>query len=179
VTGTIYQRVLQDRFGLLHPALRQFLGDERGGRAVGRLRVTRAGGWLRRLAGAALGLPPAGDYDLLLVMTPHGDGQRWVRHFGKHLLTTTQSDHRGLLVESSGPGSLGFELVVEGGALFFRPRRAWVLGVPVPLWLSPGIEVENVPAGSGGWRVVVRFRLPLLGPVGEYEGEVTPEEGVT
>jgi hypothetical protein len=177
--ATVYQRVLQGRFELLHPALQRFLGDERGGQATGRLRVTRPAGWLRRLAGSALGLPPAGEYDILLVVTPRGDGQLWVRHFGKHLLTTSQSDHRGLLVEAAGPGSIGFELVVEGGALFYRPRRAWMLGVPVPLWLSPGVEADNVPTASGGWRVVVRFRLPLLGPVGEYEGEVTPKVEVT
>ncbi|HEX5269593.1 MAG TPA: DUF4166 domain-containing protein [Gemmataceae bacterium] len=175
---TVYQRVLRDRFELLHPTLRRLLGDERGGRAAGRLRVTRPTGWLRRLAGAALGLPPAGEYDILLVVTPHGDGQLWVRHFGKHILSTSQSDHRGLLVESAGPGSLGFDLVIEREGLFFRPRRAWILGVPVPLWLSPYVEADNVPSESGGWRITVRFRLPLLGPVGEYEGDVMIKEDV-
>jgi hypothetical protein len=101
-----------------------------------------------------------------------------VRRFGAHTLETTQGDYRGLLVESSGPATLGFELSVERGALLFRPRRAWVLGIRLPLWLAPRIEADNWPRESGGWRVHVRFRMPLLGLVGEYEGHVMPEEGI-
>ncbi len=173
--ATIYQRVLRDRFELLPPALGRFLGDERGGRASGRLTVTRTVGYLHNLAAAALGIPPPGEYDLLLEVSPHAAGQRWVRRFGAHALETTQADYRGLLIESSGPASLGFELAVEAGALLFRPRRAWVLGIPVPLWLAPSIEADNRPEESGGWRVRVRFRVPCLGLVGEYEGLVKPD----
>jgi len=171
---TIYQRVLQDRFGLLAPALHRFLGEERG-RAYGRLTVRRSAGRFRNLGAAALGIPPSGDYDLLLEVTPNADGQRWTRRFGSRALVTTQIDHCGLLVESSGPGSLGFELIVEAGALLFRPRRAWVFGIRLPLWMAPNIEADNWPTESGGWRVHLRFRLPFLGLVGEYEGKVSPE----
>jgi Domain of unknown function (DUF4166) len=167
-------RLLQDRFELLAPALHRFLAEDRG-RAFGRLSVRRSAGRLRNLGAAALGVPPEGDYDLLLEVTLNGAGQRWTRRFGPHALVTTQIEHCGLLVESSGPGSLGFELIVEAGALLFRPRRAWVFGLPVPLWMAPNIEADNWPTESGGWRVHLRFCLPLLGVVGEYEGEVTPE----
>jgi hypothetical protein len=148
--ATIYQRVLRDRFELLAPALGRFLGEERGGRASGRLAVTRTAGRVRNLAAAALGIPPSGEYDQLLEVSPHAAGQRWVRRFGAHTLETIQSDYRGLLVESSGPASLGFELSVEGGALLFRPRRAWVLGIRLPLWLAPRIEADNWPNETGG-----------------------------
>jgi hypothetical protein len=173
--ATIYQRVLRDHFQLLSPALAGFLGNEHGGRASGRLVVRRTAGCLRRLAAAALGIPPPGEYDLLLEVLPHGTGQRWVRRFGAHRLETIQTEHHGLLVESSGQASLGFVLAVEGGALFFRPYRAWLLGIPLPLWLAPSIEADNWPRESGGWEVQVRFRVPLLGLVGGYEGHVTPE----
>jgi hypothetical protein len=173
--ATIYQRVLRDRFELLCPALRRFLGQEAGGRALGRLSVTRTAGRLRNFAATALGIPPAGEYDLLLEVTPLAGGQLWVRRFGAHTLETIQTEYRGLLVESSGPASLGFELIVGDGALFFRPCRAWVLGIRLPLWLAPCIEADNRPGDSGGWRVHLRFRVPLLGLVGEYEGDVMPE----
>jgi hypothetical protein len=176
--ATIYQRVLGDRFDSLAQALGRFLGEERGGRASGRLSVTRTAGRLRNLAAAALGIPPPGEYDLLLEVSPHAAGQRWVRRFGTHTLETIQSDYRGLLVESSGPASLGFELSVEGSALLFRPRRAWVLGIRLPLWLAPRIEADNWPNETGGWRVHLRFGVPFLGLVGEYEGDVKPEEGI-
>jgi Domain of unknown function (DUF4166) len=174
--ATIYQRVLGDRFELLAPALARFLGEEHGGRASGRLSVTRTAGRLRNLAAAILGIPPPGEYDLLLEVMPHAAGQRWVRRFGSHTLETIQADYRGLLVESSGPASLGFELSVEGGALLFRPCRAWVLGIRLPLWMAPRIEADNWPNETRGWRVHLRFGVPLLGLIGEYEGDV--KEGI-
>ncbi len=172
---TIYQRVLRDRFELLPAALGRFLGDERGGRATGRLMVTRTAGSLRPLVAAALGIPPPGEYSLLLEVVPDGRGQRWVRRFGPHTLTTHQVEERGLLVESSGPASLGFMLSVENGVLRFRVRRAWLLGVPWPRWLAPTIEADNWAREPDGWRVRVQFRVPLLGLVGQYEGDVLPE----
>ena len=175
---TIYQRLLQDRFNQLPPVLQQFLGEERGGRAAGRLTVTRSAGLLRNLAAAALGIPPAGEYDVVLEVIPLAAGQRWVRHFGNHTLTTDQTDYRGLLLEKSGPGSIGFELVIEAGTLFFRSRRAWGFGIPLPQFLSPKIESEDWERNSGGWNLRVSFQLPVLGHVAEYAGYVIPVEAL-
>ncbi len=173
---TIYERVLQERFGSLDPSLRRFLGEVRGGRAVGLLRVTRGDGPLRNAIAAGMGIPPAGEYDTALEVTPLKEGQRWRRLFGIHALETSQREYRGLLLESSGPASIGFELVVEEGSLLFLPRRAWVFGIRLPLWLAPRIEAENLPGESGGWRVRVRFGVPLLGRIAEYEGDVIAED---
>jgi hypothetical protein len=172
---TIYERVLRERFGSLNPPLRHFLADARGGRAVGLLRVTRAMGRVRNAIASGLGIPPAGEYETELDVSPLADGQRWKRRFGDYALETTQREYRGLLVEASGPASIGFELVVDQGSLLFVPRRAWVFGIPLPRWLAPRIEAENSPAESGGWRVRVRFGVPLLGQVAEYEGNVIEE----
>ena len=173
--ATIYQRILKDRFELLAPALRQFLGNECGGRVSGRLPIARTPGRLHHLAAAAMGIPPAGDYDLVLEVLPYAGGQRWVRHFGTYTLATTQKDYRGMLIEYSGPASIGFELVVQTGSLFFHPRRAWMMGIPLPLWLAPRIEAENRSMEPDGWWVCVRFAVPLLGLVAEYEGTVMLE----
>ncbi len=173
---TIYEQVLGERFRSLNSPLHRFLGDVRGGRAVGNLRVTRAEGWLRNAIAAAMGIPPAGEYETQLEVSPLADGQRWRRRFGIHALETSQRVYRGLLLESSGPASIGFELVVQEGVLLFLPRRAWVFGIPLPLWLAPRIEAENSPAQSGGWSVRVRFGVPLLGQVAVYEGDVIAED---
>ena len=172
---TIYERVLDERFASLDPSLRRFLAEARGGRAVGHLRVTRAEGRLRNAIAAAMGIPPAGEYETLLDVSPLGDGQRWKRRFGIHALETSQRVYRGLLLESSGPASIGFELVVQEGSLLFLPRRAWVFGIPLPLWLAPAIKAENSPTQSGGWSVRVRFGVPLLGQIAVYEGEMISE----
>src|SRR5436853_4741 len=103
MVNPLYQRVLGEQCDRLHPALCRFFADDRPRRAVGRLRVTRTAGWLRKLAATALGLPPAGEYDLVLEVTPHAAGERWVRRFGKHVLATNQREHHGFLRESSGP----------------------------------------------------------------------------
>jgi hypothetical protein len=172
---TIYQRVLGERFGAMDAALQRFLGSDVGGQARGRLRVRRFGGWPLGLVATAMGIPPDGEYEMHLEVTPRGDGQRWVRRFGGYTLATVQAARAGLLVEWSGPASLGFELIVADGALRFRARRAWILGMPIPLWLAPEIEAENRALESGNWWVHVRFRLPRLGPLAEYVGEVAPE----
>lgn len=169
---TLYERILRDRFPLLHPTLRSFLATKLGGSAEGPFTVTRAPGIFRRMAARFLGLPPAGEYEVRLVVMPRAKGERWIRHIGRYTLATNQAEHQGLMVETSGPGSIGFELVVDQGGLLFRPRRAWFLGLPLPLWLSPSIEAENWPDGLDGWRVVVRFRIPLLGAIGQYEGTI-------
>ena len=139
------------------------------------MRVTRAEGQLRNFIASGLGIPPAGEYDTQLEVSALGDMQRWARRFGGFALETRQREYRGLLVESSGPASIGFELVVRDGGLLFQPCRAWVFGIPLPLWLAPRIEAENSPGESGGWRVRVRFSVPFLGQVAEYEGEVIAE----
>jgi Domain of unknown function (DUF4166) len=172
---TIYERVLGERFASLNPSLRRFLGEALGGRAAGTLRVTRADGLIRNAIAAAMGIPPAGEYETQLEVTPLRDGQRWSRRFGTYALETSQSEYRGLLLESTGPASIGFELVVQEGSLLFLPRRAWVFGIPLPLWLAPRIEAENSPVESGGWRVRVRFGIPMLGQIAEYEGDVISE----
>ena len=172
---TIYQNLLKHRIDLLSHSLRQFLSQD-SGQAAGRMTVTRAPGWIRGFTAWALGIPPADEYDLALEVTPHGAGQRWARHFGKYSLTTTQYAWRELLIERKGLASLGFDLLVQGERLLFKPRRAWVLGVRVPLWLSPQIDAENWPGPAGGWHVRVAFRVPLLGQVAEYEGEVRAVE---
>jgi len=173
---TVYQRVLRERFESLHPVLHRFLGEVRGGLAVGRLRVTRSRGRLRNIIAAGLGIPPAGEYDMRLEVSPLGDAQRWIRHFGGYALKTGQREYRGLLVEASGPASIGFELIIKEGALLFQPCRAWAFGIPIPLWSAPRIVAENWPGESGGWRVRVCFGVPLLGQVAEYEGDVIAED---
>jgi hypothetical protein len=172
--ATVYQQVLGDRFALLHPLLQAFLGADCVKRAQGRMQVIRSGGWLRNSIATLMGIPPGGPYDVCLEVSPVPGGERWRRRFGEHALETVQSVRRGLLAEASGPASLGFELLVQDGGLLFRRRRAWLCGIPLPLWLAPKIEAENM-ACDGAWSVCVRFGVPVLGEVGRYEGDVGPE----
>lgn len=171
---TLYERLLRDDFATLHPVMARFLAREEGGTAQGRFEVRRGQGWLRNLFARLIGIPPAGAYDLHLEVTPIPGGQRWVRHFGPHRLTTDQLEWRGRLIERVGLASLGFELIAEKDVLHFRPRGAWVCGIPWPGWLSPRVDSWDRAADPTSWHVRVRFELPVLGYVAEYEGVVTP-----
>lgn len=174
VMPTIYQQLLGERFARLDPILQTFFSLERGGRAAGEIEVIRGKGAIRSLVAFALGIPPAGRYALELDVTEAAGRQSWRRTFGRHVLATRQRGRGELLVESTGAASLGFELRVENGAITFHPRRAWILGVPIPLWLAPDIDAENTADPAGGWLVRVNFRVPLLGLIGVYQGVVHP-----
>jgi hypothetical protein len=169
---TLYQRVLGDRFACLPAGLRTFLGNGGAKQASGPVEIVRQKGWLRNRIASLLGIPPAGHYHVRLEVIPVGRTERWLRRFAHFTLETRQRAYRGLLLESSGPGSIGFELVVRDGDLYFHCRRAWVFGVPVPLWLAPRIASENRAVASGGWSLSVRFSVPGLGQIAEYRGEV-------
>jgi len=171
----VYQHVLGDRFNDLCPGLQAFLGAASPKRALGPMRVVREKGWLRNCLASFLGIPPADQYQVSLDVLPLPHGERWQRRFGGYALETRQRAWRGLLLESSGPATIGFELIVRAGALFFLPRRAWVFGMPFPLCLSPKIEAENVETSSGSWTVSVRFSIPGVGPVASYDGEIRAE----
>jgi len=169
---TIYQQALGDQFGLLHPLLQAFLGAECVKRAQGRMHVIRGRGWFRHTIANLLGIPPAGLYDVSLEVSYVEGGERWRRQFGEHVLETVQSVRGGLLAEASGRASLGFEMLVQDGALLLRRRRAWLGGIRLPLWLAPHVEAEDTATDGPAWRVSVRFGIPFLGEVARYEGEV-------
>jgi len=77
-------------------------------------------------------------------------------------------------MERSGSVCFACSLVIDGSRLRYEFRRAWFAGIPIPRWLSPGVE-SYVDAGDAGWRVMVRVLAPVLGELVRYEGWVEPE----
>jgi hypothetical protein len=76
-------------------------------------------------------------------------------------------------MERSGPVCFACAMALDGSRLRYEFRRAWFAGIPIPRWLSPGVE-SYVDAGDVGWRVVVRVLAPALGELVRYEGWVEP-----
>jgi hypothetical protein len=169
---TLYQRVLGDRFSSLQPGLQAFLAADCPKHASGSMQVVREKGWFRNRIASLLGIPPAGRYETHLEVLPWSCGERWLRHFNAHTLETRQRAYGDLLLESSGPGTIGFELAVDRGGLLFRCRRAWLVGVRIPLWLAPQIEADNRAVDPERWSVSVRFSVLGLGQIAKYEGEI-------
>jgi Domain of unknown function (DUF4166) len=172
---SLYRRVLGPRFDLLPEVLRRFHDASGGGRAHGTLRVERATGWLRNALATLLGFPAAGnEVPVHLQVEVKGDRERWVREFGGHKLVTVQWAWDGYLMERAGPTTFSCTLTADGSCMRYEFQRAWILGVPLPRWLSPSV-VSWVEAGENRWRIVVRISAPILGELVSYEGWVEPE----
>jgi Domain of unknown function (DUF4166) len=172
---SLYRRVLGERFDALPEVLRRFHGLPDGGRAHGRLRVERAKGRLRNGLANLLGMPKSGlQVPVQLRIEVRGDRERWVRHFGGRPFVTEQWERDGLLMERSGAVTFSCAMWVDGARLHYEFRRAWFLGLPMPRRLSPSV-VSWVDAGDGGWTIVVRIFVPILGALVSYEGWVEPE----
>jgi hypothetical protein len=169
---TLYQRVLGERFDTLHPTLQRFHGSPHGGRGVGCLRVTRAPGGVRWFLATLMRLPASSDaMPVTLKVLPEKNGERWKRHFGHHRFVTLQTEHEGLLLETAWPLRIGFELVVDSHSLRFVTQQVWLLWLPLPRPLRPAVTV-NVLAHDDGWFLGVHIRVPLLGELVRYEGDV-------
>ncbi|MGC4015845.1 MAG: DUF4166 domain-containing protein [Luteolibacter sp.] len=172
---SLYQRILGTRFDALPEVLRRFHDTPGGGRAQGTLQIDRAAGPLRNALTSLLGLPRAGmDVPVRLEVEIEGDRELWVRHLQGRRLKTVQWMRGDLLMESYGLSTFSSVLIVEGSCIRYEFRRAWVMGVPLPHWLTPLVE-GRVDAGDDGWRLAVRIEAPLLGELVHYKGWVEPE----
>jgi hypothetical protein len=109
-----------------------------------------------------------------LQIAVEGDRERWTRHFDGHRVETVQWARGESLMEAIGLVHFSTVLVLEGSRLRYDFRKAWFAGIPIPRWLSPGVE-SYVDAGDAGWSVVVHVLAPFLGELVRYEGWIEPE----
>jgi hypothetical protein len=169
----LYRHVLGSDFGRLDPLLQEFHRTVPN-QGRGQLTVERSPRLIGRMLATLAGLPQTAERVLVdLHVTAIGDGERWVRSFNGRPLMTTQRPWRNLLLESGGPLTFGFRLVVEAGGMLFDQQRTWLLGVPLPMLLAPRISAVATPA-AGGWHIDVRMALPLVGPMIRYHGIMVP-----
>jgi hypothetical protein len=170
--ASLYRRILGHAFDTLPPSLQQFHDVETEWRGHAHFRITRGKGRLRNLIAGAAGLPRAGeDVPMTLRVVREGDAERWIRDFAGKRLESVQRQWHGLLIESIGTVTLGFQLVVEPPALKLVLARLWILGVPWLRMLGPRISASEV-GRDDGCAIVVRAEAPLLGLLVQYEGLV-------
>lgn len=177
----LYERLVREAWGGLDEPVRSFHARAR---SSGTFVVRRGAGRVARLVARLLGLPEAGEaVPMRLTVTPHGGGERWHRAFADKDFITEQRTHTGsLLAERTGPFELLFSLTVEGGALAYSQKDAFLrvrsLRVRLPRRLAPRVEAWERAEGRGV-RVSVRVTTPLFGRLIEYEGRVMWEEEET
>ena len=153
-------------------------------RIDGTFRVSRGSSWLSRLLAWCMRLPRAGEsVQLVLVITPQGDSERWVRQFGERRLETVcRQLPQGRWMERF--GLLEFEFLVrnEQNITYQDQKRCrFVIGalsIPLPSFLSPSVEGSEEAYENGSTSVHVVVSAPLIGMLLEYSGVVRAEEGV-
>jgi hypothetical protein len=172
---SLYRRILGPRFDSLPRVLQTFHDAPSGGRARGTFQVERGSGLFRNALASVMGLPGAGkDVAVRLEVRVQGDRERWLRHFPRRTLVSTQWADGSLLLERVGLISFACALAVEGSRVGYEFRRAWLVGIPLPTWLSPYVD-GRVDAADTGWRVSVHVYAPFFGQILQYQGWVEPE----
>ncbi|WP_339413076.1 DUF4166 domain-containing protein [Pseudomonas sp. EA_35y_Pfl2_R5] len=75
----------------------------------------------------------------------------------------------GYWLESTGSLKLALAVDVHQGGWYWRPLKAWLHGVRIPLWLLPRTEAYK-RIEEGLYHFYVGFSLPLLGKRLSYSG---------
>jgi hypothetical protein len=147
-------------------------------RAQGRLRIAHGRSHAARFLARLLRLPRQSDAaETRLVVTPHADGEHWLRTFDDRRLDTRQYEAGDCeLAERIGVLELRFRLEASKGALVFRQLAAALMVGSVRLRLpaawAPRVEAREDPAGPHHIHLHVRVALPGLGPVLTYDGTI-------
>jgi hypothetical protein len=174
-TSSLYKRVLGEEFDSLPSVLRCFHEVSAGGKARGRLRITRGKGWLRNVLATLMRLPPQGEQvPVSLAVCVEEEAERWTRNFGPLCLVTRQWVQNGLLIEAAGPVRFGFRLTADATGMEFHFAGCWFLGVRLPSALAPRVHAE-ARGREACWWLSVCVEVPALGVLVRYEGEMTPE----
>jgi hypothetical protein len=165
-----------------------------GGIVAGDLRVTRSSNVLINALADLVGIPaatPTGARGSRCVVTATSD-QKWVRRFnGVPMVSKFISGNDGLAREVMQPGfelafhirpiptpfGTGFEHITKGMKLFGIPIPSWLMvradGRSIPLPPSSSIPSWSNDRGNG-WLVEVDIKMPVIGTLARYEGNVYP-----
>ena len=172
--ASLYQRILGEDFERLPEPLRRFHGSERGGRLEGLFRVERGRGYVRNRLADLGKLPPAGERVPLRLDVRVADAvEHWTRSFGPTQLFTRQLERHGRLVELHPPWKLRIRLGATPKGMSLDHERCYWLGIPLPGFIAPKVETYVEERGES-WFVAVAIRMPLVGMVCRYSGEVRP-----
>ena len=172
----LYRRILGSAYDELPGAVQTL---HVAGAAEGEARVERGAGVLAKGVGRIVGFPSATPSIALRVIFDRGGGREvWTRRFGAESFRSDQfagvgrSD--GLLVESFGPLAFAMALVIDGAKLSMKLRRWTAFGVPMPMWMAPGI-VASERARDGVFHFEVEIGHPLIGLIVAYRGWLKPD----
>ncbi|WP_291843633.1 DUF4166 domain-containing protein [Maricaulis sp.] len=168
----LYQALLGSAWECLPEATRQLHSPDPAVLLEGRVDIERGANPLAGLLAFGIGLPRSGiDQPALVRVSREPDGELLERWYDGRHFATWQGREAGLLVERFGPFLLRFELQMEADTLQFRQHSVACWGIELPGWLAPAIRASE-RGDAVSHRFDVALRLPLLGQIIRYQGEV-------
>ncbi|MBU1285087.1 MAG: DUF4166 domain-containing protein [Gammaproteobacteria bacterium] len=166
-------------FTQLHPLLQQL--HQQGGKLQGQVDL-KFGRGLAGLIGARLakqlGIPTQqARVDFQVDIHDSDNTLHWNRCFADSAMLFSRfqpsgSWPNGHWLESTGALKLALAVDVHQGGWYWRPLKAWLHGVRLPLWLLPRTEAYK-RIEEGRYQFYVGFSLPLLGNLLSYSGALT------
>ncbi len=175
----VYRQVMAGAWDAMPDAWRA-VHDLRAGTLTveGRAMVKRGKGLLARLVGAAMGFPAAGDdVPVTVRFERRGNAELWTRTFGGKSFSSLQEPGQGrsvrLVVERFGSLTVAMAPTTHAGRMSLVIRRFSVLGIPLPLWLSPTTAAREAIM-DGRFHFDVEIGHPLTGMIVLYRGWLAP-----
>lgn len=182
---SIVERWFGAGFAQLHPLLQQL--HQQGGKLHGQVAL-QFGEGLASVIGARLAARlciPTTPAQVAFRVDIHGtdDSLHWNRCFAYSSLLRSHFQPRGswpegYWLESTGALKLALAVDIQQGGWYWRPLKAWLHGVRIPLWLLPRTEAYK-RIEDGRYHFHVGFSLPLLGNLLSYSGALQLDRTTT
>ncbi len=179
MTDPLYRQLLGPAFSALPLPLQEMhdVGDSLT--AHGFATVERGSNPAAAIMAAVFGFPAAGEnVPLSVTFTVADQREKWDRSFaGKRFYSTQEAGtgrQTGLLIERFGAFSFAMTAPVRERKLHLSISGGWFLGIPMPAFVLPRIEVFEHDADDR-FNFHVDLGLPLVGRLVLYTGWLVPE----
>lgn len=179
----LYQALLGEAWVSVAPAIQIAHPPEMPVERAGRFDITHGCGLLARFLARWSKLPAAGNaVPTQLRVERTGNCEIWHRRFGSFPLDSTQYvQGPGILAERFGRIEFRFKVEARDGGIYFHQTRAFIrIGrckLPLPAGLGPRVDAQEMPGDSPyQTRVRVTVRLPVVGLLIDYQGQMEPQE---
>ncbi len=180
---SLYEALLDGAWSNLAPAIQRAHPRELPIERSGRFDISHGRGFLAWFLARWSKIPPAGRaLPTRLRVERKGSFEVWRRTFGSFPHVSTQQVSRaGTLVERFGGIEFCFKVQSRDSGIQFRQLRAAICvgrcKLPLPAWLGPRVDAQEMPGDlEYQTRVRVTVRLPLVGLLIDYQGEIDQPE---
>lgn len=174
----LFARVLGDDFCKLPILVRDSHATYGPRRWTGTGSVTRGTGLWPRLIAGLFRFPKATDkIDVIVMKTPHAEGETWERRFGTQLFQSHLAQGTHGMTERFGLLTFALGLHVADDALHFPVRSGRIGPIPIPRFLLPR-SVAREHAHNGNFCFDVALYAPITGQkIVHYRGTLARNGG--